>query len=376
MRLRWVNCEAPVDVLPLLARLSDESGIKVALHNHPAPSRYSDPAVALKAVAAYPGHIGICADTGHWVRSGFDPIASLKQSEGKIILLHMKDLNQRASKAYDVPWGTGASDLGGQVAELRRQGFDGIAMMEYEHATPKLDEEVARSAAFFREMTKADPLQAPGLAPVPPGFTTDPDQVWSKGRGTDSKRWPEPAPLFLPDLSNAEFKSGSWVMEDGVLSAKGGGDIWTRDSYGDFSLSLEFRCAEKTNSGVFLRCSDIVKWLNNAIEVQILQGDEADQKHVCGAIFDCLAPSRQLPIQPGEWNAFVITAKGPKITVSLNREQIINMNLDDWKEPHKNPNGSPNKFEKAYKDMARDGRIGLQYHGSPIEFRNIRIERL
>ena len=275
-----------------------------------------------------------------------------------------------------MPWGTGVSDLAGQIVELRRQGFDGIVMMEYEHMTPKLEEEVGRSAVYFRQVMQADQPEKDGKALVPPGFTADADQVWSDKRGGDSKRWPEPVPLFQPDLANAEFKPGSWEMSDGVLTAKGGGDIWTRESYGDFVLSLEFRCAEKTNSGVFLRCSDTVNWLHNTIEVQILQGDEPDQKNVCGAIFDCLAPTRQIEIKPGEWYSYVITAKGSKITVNLNREQIINMNLDDWKEPHKNPDGSPNKFEKAYKDMAREGRIGLQYHGHPVEFRNIRIEQL
>ena len=33
-------------------------------------------------------------------------------------------------------------------------------------------------------------------------------------------------------------------------------------------------------------------------------------------------------------------------------------------------------FAKAYRDMAREGRIGLQYHGDPVSFRNILIEKL
>jgi hypothetical protein len=72
----------------------------------------------------------------------------------------------------------------------------------------------------------------------------------------------------------------------------------------------------------------------------------------------------------------VITARNNNITVALNGEEITKMNLDDWTEPHKNPDGSSNKFDQAYKNMAREGRIGFQYHGNPIEFRNIRIEKL
>ena len=44
--------------------------------------------------------------------------------------------------------------------------------------------------------------------------------------------------------------------------------------------------------------------------------------------------------------------------------------------PHKNPDGTPNKFKNAYKDMPLEGFIGLQYHGQPIAFRNLRIKPL
>ena len=51
------------------------------------------------------------------------------------------------------------------------------------------------------------------------------------------------------------------------------------------------------------------------------------------------------------------------------------MNLDDWTEPHLNPDGTKNKFRTAYQDMPRSGHIGFQDHGKPIEYRNIRIEK-
>jgi len=42
-------------------------------------------------------------------------------------------------------------------------------------------------------------------------------------------------------------------MEQGVLSAKDHGTIWTKESYADFILDLEFKVAKSANSGVFLR---------------------------------------------------------------------------------------------------------------------------
>ena len=93
----------------------------------------------------------------------------------------------------------------------------------------------------------------------------------------------------------------------------------------------------------------------------------------CGAIFDCLAPSMNAVKPPGEWNHYRITCKENLITVVLNGHTIICMDLNLWTEAHKNPDGTPNKFNTAYKDMPRSGSIGLQYHGHPVWYRNARI---
>ncbi len=206
-------------------------------------------------------------------------------------------------------------------------------------------------------------------------FTSDVHGDIGPGHGADSKRWSAPQQVFTSDLSNADFKPGSWAWENGLLVAKGGGDIWTKESYGDFVLNLDFRCQEKANSGVFLRCSSIPDWLNSAIEIQILQGDAPD-RHLVGAVYDCVAPTRQIEIVPGTWRHFTITAIGKDIKVTLDGEQLVEMDLTQWKEAGKNPDGTANKFTKAYKDMARSGRIGLQYHTNRVEFRNIVVDRL
>lgn len=377
MGIRTLATEPAPEVLKTIAPLARRAGVRLALHNHPTPSRYADPAFALATVQPYrAGEVGLCADTGHWVRSGFEAVAALRSAAGRIVELHLKDLNETEVKAFDVPWGTGVSDAAGQIAELRRQGFQGTIFVEYEHDTPALESEVALSAAFFRRALTADPAALVAGQVMPPGYTQDPSALWRDHAGAASARWPVAMPLFARDLSNAEFAPGSWAWEDGVLVAKGGGDLWTKESYGDFVLSVEFRCEAGSNSGVFIRSSDIVDWLDNSIEVQILQGDEENPRHLVGSLFDVVAPLRQLPIEPGTWHRFVITAKGGQIGIILDGEQVVSADLDLWTTPGKNPDDTPNKFRKAYRDMARSGRIGLQYHGNPIAFRNLLIERL
>ncbi len=189
---------------------------------------------------------------------------------------------------------------------------------------------------------------------------------------------PQFGPLFEKDLSNAIYEEDGWVFDEEVLVAKGRGDIWTQERYGNFILTLEFKCVENTNSGVFIRCGDLDDWMHTCIEVQILQNNEdyENPKWHCGAIFDCLEPFEQLVGPPGEWNKYLIIAKDNLLWVFLNNELVNYMDLDLWTEPGKNPDGTENKFRDAYKDMPREGHIGLQYHGQDIWFRNLRIESL
>ena len=69
-----------------------------------------------------------------------------RRREGKIISLHFTDLNK---KNHDVPWGTGQCDAADILAELKRQGFEGVIAMEYESHWEK--EDLAQSVKFFRE---------------------------------------------------------------------------------------------------------------------------------------------------------------------------------------------------------------------------------
>ncbi len=179
----------------------------------------------------------------------------------------------------------------------------------------------------------------------------------------------------------------SWVIEDGLVALKREWDakehnadyLWTRETYGDFVLELEFKITERANSGVFLRTADLKDPVYSGIEIQVCNSygrKDLSRGSTCGAVYDCLAPSKNAVKKPGEWNQLRVTCKKSKITIVLNGEKIIDMDLDRWTQPKKNPDGSPNKFPKALKDFARAGHIGLQDHGLPVWYRNIRVRRL
>jgi sugar phosphate isomerase/epimerase len=133
MGIGVITSEPSYEVLDLVEQLADEYNIKVAFHNHPAPSLYWNPDTVLMALGNRSKNLGVCADIGHWIRSGLDPIECLKKLEGRVIILHFKDVNDKTPESYDVPWGTGVADVPAVLSELKRQGFKGLFDIEYEY---------------------------------------------------------------------------------------------------------------------------------------------------------------------------------------------------------------------------------------------------
>ena len=183
--------------------------------------------------------------------------------------------------------------------------------------------------------------------------------------------------LFEKDLSNCLYKPASWVFEDEMLSLKGGGYIWTKEQYGDFILELEFKIPPKGNSGIFFRTTDINDPVQTGIEIQVSDSYGRElRRGSCGAVYDCMAPSKNMAKKAEQWNHVILTCKDNKIYVVMNGRQIIDMDLNLWTQPHKNPDGTKNKFSTAYKDMPRKGHIGFQDHGKPVWYRNMSIKSL
>lgn len=137
-------------VMDVVEKLAVEYHIKVAIHNHPGPQNfYWKPETVLAAIEGRSSLLGACADVGHWVRSGLDPVECLKKLEGRVICLHFKDLNEKSPKAHDVPWGTGISNVKGMMRELKRQKFKGAFCVEYEYHWENSSPEIAECAKFF-----------------------------------------------------------------------------------------------------------------------------------------------------------------------------------------------------------------------------------
>lgn len=167
MGIETIVAEPKAELMKTLDKLAEEYKINLAIHNHPEPSPYWNPDTVLKAVEGCGKRVGACADTGHWVRSGLNPVECLKKLDGRVISLHFKDLNEKKPGAHDVPWGTGISDVPAMLAELKRQGFSGVFSVEYEYHEENPTPEVTQCVEAFKKLcgTLKVKLAAPARRP-------------------------------------------------------------------------------------------------------------------------------------------------------------------------------------------------------------------
>lgn len=181
-------------------------------------------------------------------------------------------------------------------------------------------------------------------------------------------------PLFNgKDLDGWEVRNArptdkeKWFVKDGVLTAEpGSGWIGTKKMFGDFTLKVEWRIQKHGNSGVFLRVPDVKSNQSPSylgMEIQIL--DDNSEKYAklkpyqyCAGLYHFQGPSKKMFKGAGEWNAYEITCKGDSIRIVFNGELVIDAEASKDANLNKRP---------------RRGFIGLQNHGTGVEFRNVMI---
>ncbi|HUU91969.1 MAG TPA: sugar phosphate isomerase/epimerase family protein [Phycisphaerae bacterium] len=152
-----IVAEPSAQALDTIEPLCDEFQIDLAIHNHPRKEGYEywKPENVMAICKGRSKRIGTCPDTGHWTRSGLDPVACLKTYEGRIRNVHLKDaLEKGNTKSRDVPLGEGAGNYAAVLAELKRQDYRGAMTVEYEHDSPQLVDDVRRCAAFVEKQAK------------------------------------------------------------------------------------------------------------------------------------------------------------------------------------------------------------------------------
>lgn len=167
-----------------------------------------------------------------------------------------------------------------------------------------------------------------------------------------------------------------WRVEDAVLICKGAplGYLVTKDAFKDFRLVVEWRWPagkEAGNSGVLLRISgEPIGFMPRCVEAQLKHGSAGDiwafrgfsltgpedrlrkvENHKELGTFLGVGKLKGAEKEQGEWNRYVITLVGDKMTVEVNGE----------------------KLSEATGLDAVAGPIGLQSEGGEIHFRKVEL---
>jgi hypothetical protein len=163
-----------------------------------------------------------------------------------------------------------------------------------------------------------------------------------------------------------------WTVQDGtiVCTGKGFGFLrYDKQPFDNFAFRVEYRMAPKCNSGIGIRTTvfDSAKSKDTrpsyySYEIQLT--DDAGKpasKHSTGSLYRYVAPKVSAAKPAGEWNRIDIECVGPRIRVTLNDQEIINVDQTTIEE-------TKNKPLKGY--------VCLQNHGGKIEFRNITIREI
>ncbi len=180
------------------------------------------------------------------------------------------------------------------------------------------------------------------------------------------------------DLSGWYAKDGkieSWKYENGVLSciAEKGGWLTTKKEYDNFVLHLEWRIPEGGNSGVGIRYPEKGDPAHVGMEIQVLD-DNAEKYNdlkpaqYTGGIYYQVAAEKGHTNPPSEWNVYEITCNGPQVTIMLNGVQINSANMDEVT--------IANGDYLPLSERPRKGHIGMQSHGTGVDYRNVMIKEL
>jgi hypothetical protein len=182
------------------------------------------------------------------------------------------------------------------------------------------------------------------------------------------------------DLSNWNFVIDGdkapprevFSVQDGVTLIQGNpfGYMYTKKKYKDYRLELEWRwVAEAANSGIFFLIAEVKPGnpFPNGIECQLKSGIAGDLVLLGGSdLNEYVEPASGRPAFPvikkreessekpvGEWNKAKIEVEDGKITVYIN-----------------------DVLQNRGTGKVKEGYIGLQSEGGPVQFKNIKVTAL
>jgi hypothetical protein len=202
--------------------------------------------------------------------------------------------------------------------------------------------------------------------------------------GKDFKGWRQCNGTTMPK---------NWIIEDGAMKVFTGegknpgqganGDILYSDKkFKNFELSVDWKASKMANSGIFFNVREVPGQpiYYASPEIQVLDNvDATDNKiasHLAGSLYDMITADPKSVHPAGQWNTIVIRVQNGKVTHIQNGMKVVEYTL--WT-PEWDALVAASKFKTFpgfTEGISKEGYIGLQDHGYPVWFRNIKVHEL
>lgn len=166
---------------------------------------------------------------------------------------------------------------------------------------------------------------------------------------------------------------------------KGPRNIWTVREYTNFVLRFSFKFTPKTNNGIGIRAPGGDYITSSGMEVQLLEDESTthfqDKRNIPdyslnASIYGVASAKRQSRykgyLKPvGEWNEGEIIADGSRVKVSINGENVVDVDLAKLSPKGGTPDGKPHPGIRR-----KSGHISICWHNDTMWFRDMRIKEL
>ena len=190
--------------------------------------------------------------------------------------------------------------------------------------------------------------------------------AYEEGKKSDTAAW-----------TQLKGEPCQWVaMDDGSIQVKGG-DIKSKQTFGDFQMHAEFRIPfEPTGKGQGRGNSGI--FLHDVYEMQVLDSyGIKPEAHQCGAIYPQTAPLVNACFPPGSWQTYEFTFRAPRFDADGKKikDATVTTVQNGVKVQENTDIKAPTGSAKSRPEV-KAGPIRLQDHQHPVRFRNIWIVEL
>jgi hypothetical protein len=169
-----------------------------------------------------------------------------------------------------------------------------------------------------------------------------------------------------------------WMVVDGIITKEGNAeDLVSRDQFGNFEFSLDWKLAPGGNAGVFYRATeeyDHIYW--SGTEYQLLDDarhpDGRNALTRAGSAYGLYAPLEGVVQPAGEWNSTRIVARGAHVEHWLNGQKVVEY---DYGSPDWEAKVKASKFAVwPHYGRATRGYIGIQGdHQGLLSLRNMQV---